>query len=166
MEDDALQIALLLRRPSEIDKLLLLEDVLRTRETQSIGVVSVWIGGSVLRKLSFHLHRLRGGRPGCLVLLEAEVVERGADGDYEGAVERMLRVVGVEGVGLCESGLVRTDHRRDGDTLRDGGHGLGHAVHREGLLHGDVLSRGDGGGASVVANGHFLLLSSNCQNRI
>ena len=54
------------------------------------------------RALEDGAERLRRGRPGRLLLAQAELAERGADGGHDGALERVLRVVGREGVGIGE----------------------------------------------------------------
>jgi len=134
VEHDALEVALRFGVAGEVDKLLLLEDGL---------------GG------------LCGGRPGRGGLLEAEVVERRADLDDHGAVERVLGVGGVEGVGLGErvlGGAVANDHGVHGV---DGGGGLGghrHAGHLQ-LFGRDVERLLHGGGelvAGLGADGHLF----------
>ena len=102
---------------------------------------------------------LRGGRPGRGGLLEAEVVERRADLDDHGAVERVLGVGGVEGVGLGERVLVGAggDHR--GHRVGGGGglRGHRHAGHLQ-LFGRDVERLLHGGGelvAGLGADGHL-----------
>ena len=76
-------------------------------------------------------HGLRRRRPRAALLLQAELVERRADRDDDRAVERVLRVVGVEGGVLGE--------RRVGRLGLDDGR-----VHRVGRVHGHGLLGADG----------------------
>lgn len=106
---------------------------------------------------------LRGGRPGRGGLLEAEVVERRADLDDHGAVERVLGVGGVEGVGLGERVLVGPVGGDDHGVHRvGGGGGLGghrHAGHLQ-LFGRDVERLLHGGGelvAGLGADGHLFV---------
>ena len=79
--------------------------------------------------------RLGGGRPGALLLLEAELVERGLDGDHDVALERVLGRGDVHGVALGEGGIAVGGDV--GDLHELGGERVG----------GDV-------GSGVLADGH------------
>lgn len=85
MKDDALEVAGRLRASREVDKLL---------------------------RLKHRAEGLVARRPGALGLAQGEVRERGADVGHQRALERVVRVVGGQGVGRRE-GRVGVLRRRD-----------------------------------------------------
>ena len=110
-------------------------------------------GGSFRGLLEDRLGRLgRGRRPGGGLRLEAEVRERGADVHAHGALERVVLVGVVEGVGLVQvlvAANVAGGRAHEGVLVVVGGRGR-HDLRRDGQgllkLLGDV--------AGLGANGH------------